>query len=138
MEMPTTMPPMRRRLLFRAAALGALALGIVAAAQPAQAQRAKTTLVIGIDISDTITHDTARMAQYTTPAQLHNVYDTLLTMDPGDYVTLKAQLATNWARTPDGKGWRFSLRKDVKFVSGNPLNAEDVKWSFDRVLNLKD
>uniref|UniRef100_UPI001EF8113E ABC transporter substrate-binding protein n=1 Tax=Proteus mirabilis TaxID=584 RepID=UPI001EF8113E len=43
-----------------------------------------------------------------------------------------------WDRTPDGKGWRFTLRENVKFASGNPMTAEDVKWSMDRVLHLGD
>lgn len=98
----------------------------------------KTTLVIGIDISDTITLDPARQAQYTPPMSLRAAYDMLVTMSPGDYVNLKPALATKWERTPDGKGWRFTLREGVKFASGNPMTAEDVKWSIDRVLYIGD
>ncbi len=98
----------------------------------------KTTLVIGIDISDTITLDPARQAQYTPPMTLRAAYDMLVTMSPGDYVHLKPALATKWEKTPDGKGWRFTLREGVKFASGNPMTAEDVKWSMDRVLHLGD
>src|SRR5690606_28786333 len=98
----------------------------------------KTTLVIGIDISDTITLDPARQAQYTPPMSLRAAYDILVTMSPGDYVNLKPALATKWERTPDGKGWRFTLREGVKFASGNPMTAEDVKWSIDRVLYIGD
>jgi peptide/nickel transport system substrate-binding protein len=99
---------------------------------------AKTTLVLGLDTSDTITLDPARASQYSPPMTLKAAYETLVTMTPGDYVTVKPQLATAWARTPDGKGFRFTLRKDVKFASGNPMTADDVKWSLDRVINLKD
>jgi peptide/nickel transport system substrate-binding protein len=102
------------------------------------AQAKKTTLVIGVDISDTITLDPARQAQYTPPMTLIAAYDTLVTMAPGDYINVKPQLATKWARTPEGKGWRFTLREGVKFASGNPMTAEDVKWSFDRVQNVGD
>jgi peptide/nickel transport system substrate-binding protein len=102
------------------------------------AQASKTTLVIGIDISDTVTLDPARQAQYTPPMTLLAAYDMLVTMDPGDYIDLKPSLATSWARTPDGKGWRFTLREGVKFASGNDMTADDVKWSLDRVLYLAD
>jgi len=102
------------------------------------AQARKSTLVIGIDISDTITLDPARDAQYTPPMTGEATYDTLVTMTPGDYINLKPCLATKWGRTPDGKGWRFTIREGVKFASGNPMTIEDVKWSFDRVINLKD
>ena len=107
---------------------------------PAQvfAQSRKTTLVLGIDISDTITLDPARLAQYTSPMTVNTAYEPLVTMAPGEYINVKPALATKWARTPDGKGWRFTLRDGVKFASGKPMTVEDVKWSFERLLNLKD
>ena len=102
------------------------------------AQTRKNALVLGIDISDTITLDPARLAQYTSPMTVSAAYDPLVTMTPGDYINVKPSLATKWARTPDGKGWRFTLRDGVKFASGAPMTVEDVKWSFERVINLKD
>ena len=57
---------------------------------------------------------------------------------PGDYINLKPALATAWTRTPDRKGWRFTIRDGVKFASGNPMTVDDVKWSLDRVLYLGD
>lgn len=102
------------------------------------AQTRKNTLVLGIDISDTITLDPARLAQYTSPMTVAAAYDSLVTLAPGDYIDVKPSLATKWARTPDGKGWRFTLRDGVKFASGSPMTVEDLKWSFDRVINLKD
>ncbi len=107
---------------------------------PAQvfAQSRKDTLVLGIDISDTITLDPARLAQYTSPMSVAAAYDSLVTLVPGQYVDVKPSLATKWARTPDGKGWRFTLRDGVKFASGSPMTVEDIVWSFERVMNLKD
>jgi peptide/nickel transport system substrate-binding protein len=102
------------------------------------AQSRKKTLVLGIDISDTITLDPARLAQYTSPMTVAAAYDPLVTMLPGEYIDVKPALATKWGRTPDGKGWRFTLRNGVKFASGKPMTIDDVKWSFERVLNLKD
>jgi len=37
-----------------------------------------------------------------------------------------------------GNAWQFQLREGVKFASGNPLTAEDVKFSFERLINVKD
>jgi peptide/nickel transport system substrate-binding protein len=102
------------------------------------AQARKNTLVLGIDISDTITLDPARLAQYTSPMTVSAAYDSLVTLTPGDYINVKPSLATKWARSPDGKGWRFTLRDGVKFASGSLMTAEDIKWSIDRVINLKD
>ena len=102
------------------------------------AQTRKDTLVLGIDISDTITLDPARLAQYTSPMTVSAAYDSLVTMTPGEYINVAPSLATKWARTPDGKGWRFTLREGVKFASGAPMTVEDLKWSFERCINLKD
>ena len=126
-----------RRALTKLIGLGGAA---IAAGLPERvyAQARRNTLVIGIDISDTITLDPARQAQYTPPMTLFAAYDMLVTMTPGDYITIRPALATKWERTPDGKGWRFTLRDNVKFASGNPMTAEDVKWSMDRVLHLGD
>jgi peptide/nickel transport system substrate-binding protein len=102
------------------------------------AQSRRNTLVIGLDFSDTLTFDPARFATNSAPMVLRASYDTLLTMSPGDYLDLKPVLATKWTRTPDGRGWRFTLRQGVKFASGATMTAEDVKWSLERVLGLKD
>ncbi|MEO6959934.1 MAG: ABC transporter substrate-binding protein, partial [Burkholderiaceae bacterium] len=90
------------------------------------------------DISDTITLDPARQGSYTVPMTLEASYDALVTMESGNYTDLKPALATSWERTSDGKGWRFKLRDDVKFASGNIMTADDVKWSFDRLKGVKD
>lgn len=128
---------MSRRDVAKLLGIGGAAL---AAGLPERvfAQTRRNTLVIGIDISDTVTLDPARQAQYTPPMSLLAAYDMLVTMAPGDYITIRPQLATKWERTPDGKGWRFTLRDNVKFASGNPMTAADVKWSMDRVLYLGD
>jgi peptide/nickel transport system substrate-binding protein len=121
--------------------IGAGALGLVgSAALPglAQAQGRRNALLIGLDIGDSITFDPARLAQYSSPMTVHNSYDTLVTMLPGDYINLKPNLATSWEYRPDGKAVRFKLRQGAKFASGNPVTAEDVKWSIERVINLKD
>lgn len=44
-------------------------------------------------------------------------------------------LATAYKVSPDGKTFTFTLRKDVKFSDGAPLNAAAVKWNFDRIVD---
>jgi peptide/nickel transport system substrate-binding protein len=125
-----------RRDVVRLLGIGGAAL---AAGLPKRVHAAANggTLVLGIDISDSITFDPAREAQYTAPLSLRAAYESLVTMSPGDYLEVKPALAKSWAHTPDGKGWRFSLA-DAKFNSGNPVTADDVKWTFDRLINIKD
>jgi len=101
------------------------------------AQSRKEVLVLGIDISDSTTLDPVGDLHYTPPMTVSACYECLVTMTPGDYINLKPALATKWARTPDGKGWRFQLRENVKFASGNLMTAADVKFSLDRVRFIK-
>jgi peptide/nickel transport system substrate-binding protein len=125
-----------RRDVVRLLGIGGAAL---AAGLPTKVHAAVSsgTLVLGIDISDSITFDPAREAQYTAPLSLRAAYESLVTMSPGDYLEVKPALASSWARTTDGKGWRFHLT-DARFNSGNPVTTDDVKWSFERLINLKD
>lgn len=119
-----------------------LLLGGAAAASAipglAHAQGRKGVLVIGLDISDTVTFDPARQNNYSPPLTVEAVYDTLVTMAPGQYEDVAPLLATAWARTPDGKGWRFTLRPDVSFASGKKVTPEDWKFTFDRIFAVKD
>jgi peptide/nickel transport system substrate-binding protein len=123
---------MRRRTLCLAAALLPLLI-----AAPAQAQK-KTTLVVGLDIGDGRNYDTARSSDLTPPLTHGAVYDTLVTLATTDLVTIRPALATAWSAIDGGKSWRFTLRPGVKFWDGTPLTAEDVKFSLDRLVNLKD
>ena len=119
---------------------GAGALGtMLARARPAAAQSAarRETLVVALDFSDTTTLDPGRVAGYSNPMPTRAAYDPLVTMSPDDLITIKPCIATSWEYLPDGKTVRFKLRDDVKFVSGNPLTAEDVRFSFTRLLNMK-
>ncbi len=47
-------------------------------------------------------------------------------------LAFEPRLAESWERIDDTT-MRFHLRKGVKFHSGNPLTATDVKWTFDRL-----
>ena len=59
------------------------------------------------------------------------LFDTLLWEDstgkPGPW------LAREWSQSPDGLEWRFTLRDNVKWHDGQPLTAEDVKFSFEYI-----
>lgn len=44
-------------------------------------------------------------------------------------------LATDWEVSPDGLTWTFTIRDGVKWHDGEPFTAEDVKFTFDRIIN---
>jgi ABC-type transport system substrate-binding protein len=43
-------------------------------------------------------------------------------------------LATEWVASEDGLTWTFTIRDDVTFHNGDTLTAEDVAWSWNRVI----
>lgn len=62
-----------------------------------------------------------------------NVCDTLLAKSQDG--ELVPSLATSWAVSEDGLTYTFTLREDVTFTDGTPLNAEAVKFNFERVVS---
>ncbi|WP_142414233.1 ABC transporter substrate-binding protein [Hathewaya massiliensis] len=46
-------------------------------------------------------------------------------------------VAKSWSLEDDGVTWTFNLRKDAKFHNLREVTAEDVKFSFERILNPK-
>jgi peptide/nickel transport system substrate-binding protein len=62
-----------------------------------------------------------------------NFFDGLL-QRKGSEGTLVPALAEKYEH-PDLLTWRFYLRKGVKFHNGNPFNAADVKFTFERLSN---
>jgi peptide/nickel transport system substrate-binding protein len=59
------------------------------------------------------------------------IFDTLLWQDStGEPIPW---LAKEWSHSPDGLEWRFTLRDNAKWQDGQPVTADDVKFSFDYV-----
>ncbi|MEL6270553.1 MAG: ABC transporter substrate-binding protein [Chloroflexota bacterium] len=64
-------------------------------------------------------------------------YDTLTTFPAQDASEVLPRLATSWEVSEDGTAYTFTLREDVTFVSGNPLTAEDVVFTIERLQNVQ-
>lgn len=47
-------------------------------------------------------------------------------------------LAKEWTISKDGKSFEFTLRDGVKWHDGKPLTIQDVKFSFDAIMDPKD
>jgi peptide/nickel transport system substrate-binding protein len=74
--------------------------------------------------------DPAKASDYADSILMFNVYDTLVGPAQGKtgYVP---DLAKSWKA--DGTTYTFTLRDDVKFQNGDPLTADDVVHSLDRM-----
>lgn len=63
------------------------------------------------------------------------VYDALVKYE-GDPAEIKPWIAKSWETSEDGKTWTFKLVENAKFHNGDPVNAEAVRYSFERGLKL--
>jgi len=61
---------------------------------------------------------------------LYALHDAVLKPLPGH--PMAPSLAESWTMSPDGLVYEFILRKGAKFHNGDPVTAEDVKFSFER------
>ena len=98
-----------------------------AGAQPPSGQM---TLVHGISIVPRW-FDPAESEGLVTPFIFYYaLHDALVKPMPGNPAA--PCLAESWSAAPDGLTYEFALRKNVRFHNGDPLTADDVKFSFDR------
>ncbi len=75
--------------------------------------------------------DPAETSGIITPYMLlYALHDALVKPMPGN--PLAPSLAESWSMSPDGLVYDFVLRRGVKFHNGDPVTAEDVKFSLER------
>ncbi|MFH2006256.1 MAG: ABC transporter substrate-binding protein [bacterium] len=67
---------------------------------------------------------------------LHNIFEGLLRRHPQSYKFVPA-LATRWSFSPGGRVLTFRIRKGVTFHDGKPFGADDVIFTFDRLMDPK-
>ncbi|WP_367714400.1 ABC transporter substrate-binding protein (plasmid) [Nitratireductor sp. GISD-1A_MAKvit] len=101
-------------------------------ASPAFAQTPPNVLVVG-QIAEPKSLDPHAVTAVNDFRILMNVYDGLTRYRDG---TLEPEpaLAESWEISEDGLTYTFKLREGVTFHDGTPLNAEAVKFNFDRML----
>ncbi|WP_319520635.1 ABC transporter substrate-binding protein [uncultured Martelella sp.] len=106
------------------------AAGLIAATAMATPVFAET--VLRLDESPTGELDPAKASDYADSILMYNLYDTLVIPNEGQ-PGFQPFLATDWTVSDDGKTYTFKLRDDVTFQSGNPLTADDIVFSLDRM-----
>jgi len=116
-----------RREMLCLAALGALA----ADTKPAKAAP-DGHITIGSHVSlAPIWFDPAETSGIITPFMLmYAMHDAMAKAMPGSPIA--PCLAESWTMAADGLSYTFVLRPGVRFHNGEPVTAEDVKFSFER------
>ena len=108
-------------------------LGAVAGSSDALAAPDKDTLIIALDtlgaqVMDPIADTRAPHAHYQAP-----IFDSLVGFDY-DKGGVGPGVAERWERAADGKSWTFYLRSGLRWHNGDPLTAQDVKFSLERTM----
>ena len=87
-------------------------------------------LVIGISSAPT-SLDEQQISDYNSDRVASEMYDTLLKFEDNS-TDVKANLATEWRISEDGKVYTLKLRDDVKFHDGTDFNADAVVYNYER------
>jgi peptide/nickel transport system substrate-binding protein len=123
----------RRRTASVALAVALLA-SVFGAPIAGFAQDAGKPVVIARDM-DLNSLDPSRATCDTCQIYLSSVYDRLVDLSPDN--KLVPMIAKEWSTSDDQKVVTFKLDAAAKFSDGSPVEAKDVKWTLERLKNLK-
>jgi len=85
---------------------------------------------LGAEVTDPILQSRAGHAQYQAP-----IYDALLGFNyESQFGGLGRGVAEEWGIDPDGLSWTFKIQDGLTFHDGEPLTADDVKFSLERTM----
>jgi peptide/nickel transport system substrate-binding protein len=117
---------MRPARLIAVALLAVLALTSAAVAAP----EGQMTWGVHVSLAPTWFDPAETLGIITPFLVMYALHDALAKAMPGNPTA--PSLAESWQMSPDGRVYEFTLRKGVKFHNGEPLTADDVKFSFER------
>lgn len=100
--------------------------------RPALAQTPPGVLIVG-QIAEPKSLDPQAVTAANDFRILVNLYDGLVRFKDGT-LEVEPALAESWEVSEDGQTYTFMLREGVTFHDGTPVDAEAVKFTFDRML----
>lgn len=112
--------------------MGSAALTLTVGLSAATAQQC--VRIAGVeDAGEQLTMDPAFMATDDDAMHMYGVYNRLVDLDGN--MDVVPELAESWSASPDGKVWTFKLVQGVKFHDGRDFGAEDVVYTFRRLID---
>lgn len=90
-----------------------------------------SVIVVAMNTNSIITLDPAMHRDRKTETVIRNIFDGLVTRTTRDRVV--PELATGWTQ-PSPTVYEFTLRRGATFHNGDPVTADDVVFTFDRIL----
>jgi len=107
-----------------------LALTLVAGTLASAAPEGQLTMAVHFTLSPTL-FEPAETPGLVSPFMfLYALHDALVKPMPDK--SMAPSLAESWSTSPDGLVYEFVLRQGVSFHNGEPITADDVKFSFER------
>ena len=114
----------------RSPAVAALALMLAAVGPALAAPEGQLTWAVHFVLAPTF-FDPAETPGMITPFMvLYALHDAMVKPMPGQ--STAPSLAESWFVSKDGLVYEFALRKGARFHNGDPVTADDVKFSFER------
>jgi peptide/nickel transport system substrate-binding protein len=108
-----------------------LFLGITREVAAQTAPAGEAVVAWHVTIAPTWFDPSTAPAQITPFGILFALHDALVRPLPGKG-KMSPSLAESWTESADGLTYEFKLRRDLKFHNGDPITAEDVKFSYER------
>lgn len=103
---------------------------------PVPAAPAEAALLVYASLSDISNIDPHIGTGLSNNETLRSLYDSLLDFR-GNPPELVPNLVREWSATPDGQEWTLNLAPNAKFHDGSAVTAQDVVYSFQRLLRKK-
>lgn len=120
---------MRRFMLLMFMVFAMISVSVLAAQE-------ERVLVVG-HTESTDSLDPAHGYTQTTGIINRVTYETLVTFPDADASAIVPLLATDWTVSEDGLSYTFNLNTEATFANGDPLTADDVVFSFNRLKHVQ-
>jgi peptide/nickel transport system substrate-binding protein len=122
--------PWRHSIVFLLVAVSLILVVAVPAAVAQLRPSGQAVIAWHVTIAPSWFDPSTAPPQITPFGMLYAIHDALVRPYPGH--RMGNSLAESWRESPDGRVYEFTLRRGLTFHNGDPLTAEDVKFSFER------